>query len=287
MLIDLLTSTMSWRSTQVKLRSHQLTSDLKRCLLFRKCLRWSSRKAVSVPTSVSRRPGGSQRLAILCVYVCMCVCVCVCVCVYVCVCVCHRGIYEGLSMQMSACGYLCASCRRFLYIGLHVKPRLHAWHSHRQSRSHFALSSLSDQGEIRLFFIFRNSFLYKITVSFTMVIKKAPGGPCRWRAVNFEIHLWISGMNADCIWRSICIQHVQIEAGLNSDPGNDSFWDKSATLSMLIDLLTIVHVDQRRWRSHQLTSDLQGCLLFLKCLRWSSRKAVSVPLSVVGGLGAP
>ena len=45
-------------------------------------------------------------------------------------------------------------------------------------------------------------------------------------------------MNADCIWRSICIQHVQIEAGLNSDPGNDSFWDKSVTLSMLIDLFT-------------------------------------------------
>ena len=47
---------------------------------------------------------------------------------------------------------------------------------------------------------------------------------CRWRAVNFEIHLWSSGMNADCIWRSISIQHVQIEPGLNSDPGNDSFW---------------------------------------------------------------
>ena len=47
-----------------------------------------------------------------------------------------------------------------------------------------------------------------------------------WRAVNFEIHLWSSGMNADCIWRSISIQHVQIEAGLNSDPGNDSFRDK-------------------------------------------------------------
>ena len=143
----------------------------------------------------------------------MCVCVCVCVCV--CMCVCHRGYYGGLS--------------RFLYIGLHVKPRLHASHSHTQSRSHFAISSLSDQWEIRLFFIFRNSFLYKITVSFTMVIKKSPGGPCRWRAVNFEIHLWSSGMNADCIWRSISIQHVrlvQIEAGLNSDPGNDSFWDK-------------------------------------------------------------
>ena len=61
--------------------------------------------------------------------------------------------------------------------------------------------------------------------------KISPGGPCRWRAVNFEIHLWSSGMNgADCIWRSICIQHVQRETGLNSDPGNDSFWDKSVTL---------------------------------------------------------
>ena len=112
------------------------------------------------------------------------------------------------------------------YIGLHVKPRLHAWHSHRQSRSHFAFSSLSDQWEIWLFFIFRKSFSYKINVSFTMVIKRSPGGPCRWWAVNFEIHRWSSHMNAAWIWRSISIQHVQIEADLNSDPGNDSFWDK-------------------------------------------------------------
>ena len=56
-----------------------------------------------------------------------------------------------------------------------------------------------------------------------MVIKRCPGG-AGGGAVNFEIHLWSSGMNADCIWRSISIQHVQIEAGLNSDPGNDSFW---------------------------------------------------------------
>ena len=47
------------------------------------------------------------------------------------------------------------------------------------------------------------------------------------------------------------------------------------------------HVDRHRWRSHQLTSDLKRCLLFRKCLRWSSRKAVSVPTSVKGGLGAP
>ena len=56
-----------------------------------------------------------------------------------------------------------------------------------------------------------------------MVIKRSPGGPCRWRAVNFEIHLCSSGMNSDCIWRSISIQYVQIEPGVNSDLGNGSF----------------------------------------------------------------
>ena len=78
------------------------------------------------------------------------------------------------------------------------------------------------------FFHFSKLFLYKITVSFTMVIKRSPGGQaCRWRAVNFEIHLWSSGKNADCIFGDwSCIQHVQMEAGLNSDPGNDSFSDK-------------------------------------------------------------
>ena len=95
-----------------------------------------------------RRPGGSIATSDL-------VGVCMCVCVYVCVSSWHSGWAE----QMSACGYLCASWRRFLYIGLHVKPRLHAWHSHRQSRSHFAFSSLSDQWEIRLFFHFSKLFL--------------------------------------------------------------------------------------------------------------------------------
>ena len=108
-----------------------------------------------MPTSVIGGLGATERLAIL-----------LDVCMYVC----HAGHYEGLrgAEEMSACGWLCASWRRFLHIGLHVKPRLHAGHGHRQSRSHFAISSLSDQGEIRLFFIFRDSFLYKITVSFTI-----------------------------------------------------------------------------------------------------------------------
>ena len=47
---------------------------------------------------------------------------------------------------------------------------------------------------------------------------------CRWQVVNFEFHLWSSGMNSDCIWRSISIQYVQVEPGVNSDLGNGSFW---------------------------------------------------------------
>ena len=97
-----------------------------------------------------------------------------------------------------------------------------------------------------------------------MVIKRSPGGPRRWRAVNFEIHLWSSGMNADCVWRSICIQHVQIEAGLNSDPGNDSFWDKSVTLSMFIDLLTTCRSTQVKMASTDLWP--QGMFTFSEML---------------------
>ena len=127
--------------------------------------------------------------------------------------------------QISACGYLCASWRKILYMGLHVKPRLHAWHSHRQSRSHFAFSSLSDQWETRLFFIFRNSFFiqnYRFLYHGDQKISWWTS--CRWWAVNFEIHPWSSGMNSDCIWRSISIQYVQIEPAVNSDLGNGSCW---------------------------------------------------------------
>ena len=47
---------------------------------------------------------------------------------------------------------------------------------------------------------------------------------CRWRAVNFEIHLCSSDMISDhCIWWSISIQYVQIEPGVNSDLGNGFF----------------------------------------------------------------
>ena len=42
-----------------------LTSDLKRCLLFWKCLRWSCLKAVSVPTSVTGGLRGSTATSTL------------------------------------------------------------------------------------------------------------------------------------------------------------------------------------------------------------------------------
>ena len=125
--------------------------------------------------------------------VCMCVCVCVCVCVSSW----HMWVgWADVGLWVAVCFLAKISLH-----SVHVNPRLHAWHSHRQSRSHFALSSLSDQGEIRLFCYFSKLFLYKITVSFNMVIKRSPGGQaCRWRTINFEIHLWSSGKNADCIF---------------------------------------------------------------------------------------
>ena len=131
----------------------------------------------------------------------------------------------------------------------------------------------------KLFFIQNYRFLYHGDQKISWWTLQVAGSQLRNPPVKFRHERWL---------HLVIHQHpaFQIEAGLNSDPGNDSFWDKSVTLSMLIDLLTVVHVDRRRWRSHQLTSDLKGCLLFRKCLRWSSRKAVSVPTSVIGGLGA-
>ena len=50
-----------------------------------------------------------------------------------------------------------------------------------------------------------------------MVIKRSPGGQARrWRAVNFEIHLWSSGKNADCIFGDRSASSMsKLEAGLN------------------------------------------------------------------------
>ena len=77
----------------------------------------------------------------------------------------------------------------------------------------------------RTFFIFRNSFFVQNYRFFYHGDEKISWWRiCRWRAVNFEIYLCSSDMKSDCIWRSISIQYVQIEPGMNSDLGNGSFW---------------------------------------------------------------
>ena len=103
-----------------------------------------------------------------------------------------------------------------------------------------------------------------------MVIKRSPGGQaCRWRAINFEIHLWSSGKNADCIFGDRSASSMsKWRPAWTLTPEMIPVGTKSVTLSMLIDLLTKYNVDRRRWRAHQLTSDLKRCLLFRKCLRF-------------------
>ena len=73
----------------------------------------------------------------------------------------------------------------------------------------------------KLFFIQNYRFLYHgdQKISWWTSIQVA-GNQLRNPPVKFRQERWLH------IWRSICIQHVQMEAGLNSDPGNDSFSDK-------------------------------------------------------------
>ena len=72
-----------------------------------------------------------------------------------------------------------------------------------------------------------------------MVIERSPGGPCRWRAVNFEIHLWSSGKNAECIFGDRSASSMsKWRPAWTLTPEMIPFRTKSVTLSMLIDLLT-------------------------------------------------
>ena len=64
--------------------------------------------------------------------------------------------------------------------------------------------------------------------------------PCRWRAINFEIHLWSSGKNADCIFGDRSASSMsKWRPAWTLTPEMIHFRTKSVTLSgMLIDLLT-------------------------------------------------
>ena len=80
----------------------------------------------------------------------------------------------------------------------------------------------------KLFFIQNYRFLFhgdqKISWWTSMQVA---GSQLRNPPVKFRQERWLH------IWRSISIQHVQMEAGLNSDPGNDSFWVKIRDASKL------------------------------------------------------
>ena len=99
MLIDLVASAMSCRSTQVKIASTDLSPQ--GMFTFSEMLALVESESSIGANVCHRGPGGSKATSDL------------------------VGHYVG-DEQMSACGQLCASWRRFLYIGLPVKPRLHA-----------------------------------------------------------------------------------------------------------------------------------------------------------------
>ena len=154
-------------------------------------------------------------------------------------------------------------------MGLRVKPRLHAWHSHRQSRSHFAFSSLLDQWEIRPFSFFETLFLYKITVSFTMVIKRSRGGESAGGGRSTS--------KSTCVVPDELGLHLAIDQHLVCpNRARRELWPRKwfflgRNRLACRSIYSQVHVDRRRWRSilvwsHQLTSDLKRCLLFLEML---------------------
>ena len=90
---------------------------------------------------------------------------------------------------------------------------------------------------------------HTLTVSFTMVIKKSPGGESAGAGRSTS--------------KSTCVVLVR------------ELWPRKLLLGSV--------QDASRW-SHQLTSDPKRCLLFWKCLQWPCLKAVSVATFVIGGL---
>ena len=99
---------------------------------------------------------------------------------------------------------------------------------------HFQINERCEQVSL-FFFIFGNSFLYKIIVSFTMLIKRSPGGE--------------SAAGGRSTSKSTCVVErpafgnrpassmSKFSASVNSDLGNGFFGSKSVTLSLWIDVV--------------------------------------------------
>ena len=122
---------------------------------------------------------------------------------------------------------------------------------------------INERDKNSLFFSFRNSFLYKITVSFTMVIKRSPGGESagggRWTSKpTCAVPAWSLTAFGDRPASSMS----KFSASMNSDLGNGFFWLK---------IRDAEHVDWCTWKctrvwSYQLTSDLRDVYFFFNIL---------------------
>ena len=106
------------------------------------------------------------------------------------------------------------------------------------SQSFRVFITLRSMRDTTFFSFFETIFYTKLPFPLPWWSKDLLWRICRWLVVNFEIHLCSSDMKSDCIWRSISIQYVQIESGVNSDLGNGSF---------LVEIRDAKHVD---WSSH-------------------------------------
>ena len=161
------------------------------------------------------------------------------------------------------------SWRKFLYTGL--RPRFarltqsQAGNLEVNTRSVFITTrSMTDTNKFHFFFIFWNSFWYKITVSFTMVIKRSPGGESTSGGQSTSkstcvVPAWTLTAFSDRPASSMS----KFSVSVNSYLGNGSFWVDR-------EIRDAEHVDRCSWKctqvwSHQLTSDLKRRLLFWKC----------------------
>ena len=108
------------------------------------------------------------------------------------------------------------------------------------SQSFRVFISFRSRRDTTFFHFSKLFFLQNYRFLLNMVIKRSPGGQaCRWRAVNFLIHLWSSGKNADCIFGDQSASSMsKWRPAWTLTPEMIPLGTKSVTLSMLIDLLT-------------------------------------------------
>ena len=208
-------------------------------------------------------------------------CMCVCVCVFVCVIVVIWAEWVDVGLWVAVC---------FLAkISLHrpacktTFARLTQSQAISQSfRVFITFRSMRDTTFFHfsnLFFIQNYRFLYHGDQKISWWTLQVAGSQLRNPPVKFRQERWL---HLAIDQHPACPNGGRLELWprkwflLEQNPWRWACWS----------ICSLVHVDRCRWRSNQLTSDLKRCLLFQKCLRWSSRKAVSVPTSVIGGFGA-